>query len=112
MTEIQLSEEFAKEFSTLQKRAENGDGEAEYLLKLVEKAITKLVENYMTGQKIQKTLWPKEYIQKYGVNNLWRLRLDDYWRLIYTVLGDRVQIFAVILEVMDHKNYDRKFGYR
>lgn len=37
MTEIQLSEDFAKDFATLQKRADKGDGEAEYLLKIIDR---------------------------------------------------------------------------
>ena len=56
MTEIQLSHEFSNESMKLQKRAEKGQGEAEYLLKLIEKGITKLVKNYEAGQKIQRKL--------------------------------------------------------
>ena len=112
MTEIQLSQEFSEEFAQLQKRAERGEGEAEYLLKAIEKGIAKLVDNYQAGQKIQKRLWPRYYVQRYGVNNLWRLRLSDYWRMIYTVIGKRVRIIAVILEVLDHKEYSKRFGYR
>jgi len=112
MTEINLSQEFAKEFSELQRRREKGDGEADYLLRLIEKGIARLVENYECGQKIQKNMWPKYYVGKYGINNLWRLRLDDYWRMIYTIIGEQVRIVAVILEVLNHKEYDKRFGYK
>lgn len=111
MTEIRLSREFAKEFAELQRRAEKGEGDAEYLMKIIEKGIAKLIENHEAGQKIQKKLWPRYYTEKYGINNLWRLRLDSYWRMIYTLIGDRVRIVSVVLEVLDHKEYDRKFGY-
>ena len=112
MTEILLSQEFSKEFAGLQRRAESGHGEAEYLLKLVERGIAKLAENHEAGQKIQKSLWPKYYSQKYGITNLWRLRMDDSWRMIYTVMGEQVRIVAIILEVLDHKEYDGRFGYK
>jgi mRNA-degrading endonuclease RelE of RelBE toxin-antitoxin system len=112
MTEIQLSKEFAKEFAALQKRSEKGDGDAEKLLKLIEKGIAKLVESHEAGQKIQKKLWPRYYEQKYGIANLWRLRLDSCWRMIYTIVGENVRIVTVILEVMEHKDYDRRFGYK
>lgn len=112
MTEIQLSHEFSKELTKLQKRAEKGQGEAKYLLKLIEKGIAKLGENREAGQKIQRKLWPKTYVQEYGINNLWRLRLDDYWRMMYTLIGEQVRIVAVILEVLDHKEYDKRFGYK
>lgn len=111
ITEILLSHEFSKEFSDLEKRAEKHESEAEHLLKITEKGIARLIEDHMAGQKIQKKLWPKYYIQKYGINNLWRLRLDDYWRLIYTLIGGKVRIEAVILEVLDHKEYNKRFGY-
>ena len=112
ITEILLSPAFSKEFSDLEKRAEKHEAEAEHLLKITEKGISKLIEDYRDGQKIQKKLWPKYYIQKYGINNLWRLRLDDYWRLIYTLIGGKVRIEAVILEVLDHKEYNKRFGYK
>ena len=56
MTEIQLSHEFSNESMKLQKHAEKGQGEAEYLLKLIEKGITKLVENHEADQKIRRKL--------------------------------------------------------
>lgn len=37
--------------------------------------------------------------------------LDRYWRLIYTLQGDTVRLFCIVLEVLEHKKYDRKFGY-
>ncbi|MBW1731420.1 MAG: type II toxin-antitoxin system RelE/ParE family toxin [Deltaproteobacteria bacterium] len=111
MNEIQLSREFAEEFARLQRRAEKGQGDAEYLLRLIEKGIARLIKDQTAGQKIQRRLWPRYYVRKYGINNLWRLRLDDFWRMIYTILGDQVRIVAVILEVLDHREYDKRFGY-
>lgn len=112
MTEIQMSGEFAGEFAELQKRADGGSGEAEYLLKIIDRGVAKLVGDCTAGQKIQKKLFPAYYKKKYDITNLWRLRLDDSWRMIYTVVGDRVRIVAVILEVLDHKKYERRFGYK
>ncbi len=96
----------------MQKRADKGNGEAEYLLKIIDRGIAKLVEDHTQGQKIQKKLFPAYYKKKYDVTNLWRLRLDDNWRMIYTLVGDRVRIVSVILEVLDHKKYNRRFGYK
>jgi len=112
MTEIQMSEEFAKEFANIQQRTEKGEGDAEYLLKLIDKGMAKLIENYEAGQKIQKRLFPEYYKDRYGINNLWRLKLDDNWRMIYTLIGERIRIIAVVLELLDHKKYDKRFGYK
>ena len=49
---------------------------------------------------------------KYGVTHLWKLNLDRYWRMIYTIVGDEVRLVSIIIEVLNHKKYDRKFGYR
>jgi len=31
--------------------------------------------------------------------------------MIYTIIGEQIRIIAVILEVMDHKEYNKRFGY-
>ncbi len=32
--------------------------------------------------------------------------------MIYTIIGENVRIVTVILEVIDHKDYDKRFGYK
>ena len=112
MHEVSLSSEFNKEFIELRAKAEKGNGEARYLLEIVEKGLAKLMASPEVGKHVPKRLIPKEYIVRYGVTNLWKLNLDSYWRLIYTLEGDRVKLYAIVLEVLDHRRYDRKFGYR
>lgn len=111
MAEIRLSQEFSREFEKLKTKAKDGEGDAEYLLKIINRGIYKIAEDYKNGQKIQKSLWPDFYVKRYGINNMWRLRLDNFWRMIYTVMGEQIRIVAVLLDVLDHKNYERKFGY-
>ena len=56
---------------------------------------------------------PKRQIPKsYNVQNLWRVELTGYWRMLYTIKGDEVQIIGFILDILDHDSYDKKFGYR
>ncbi len=61
--------------------------------------------------KIPKKLWPKIYVQKYAITNLWKYDLPSGWRLIYTIKTDEVMILSVILEWFDHKEYARRFDY-
>jgi len=63
------------------------------------------------GIKIPKKLWPKIYIEKYNVTNLWRYNLPAAWRLIYTIKENDVMILSVILEWFDHKDYEKRFKY-
>ncbi len=56
---------------------------------------------------------PKKQIPKsYNVQNLWRVELTGYWRMLYTIKGDQIEIICFILNILNHKQYDKKFGYR
>ena len=70
------AEDFDKQFEELERRARRGDGESTNLVKIIEKGIGKLKYNYKYGDHISKRKIPKEYIEKYGVENLWKLDLS------------------------------------
>lgn len=112
MYEIKYSKDFNKEFVKIQNKAETGNSDEKYLLELINKATADLAKNKEAGVKVPRKLWPKEYIQKYGITNLWKYNLDSYWRLTYTITGTEIQFFLIYLEVMDHHNYNKRFGYR
>ena len=109
--EILLSKEFNDDFEKIRSRAEKGNNEAKYLLKLIEKGIEKLRVDKEAGKRIKKGLIPSYYNSKYEVTNLWNLNLDSFWRMIYTIMGTDVKLMIIVLEVLDHKSYDRRFGY-
>jgi len=106
------TEEFDSELQKLKGKANSGDGASVELVKLIEKGIEKLKYDYKYGEHINKKKIPKEYKKKYGVENLWKLNLNSFWRMIYTIRGTEIEVISIILEVMDHKDYDRKFGYK
>ena len=82
------------------------------LKKSIRRAIKKLNENIFAGENISKQLIPKEYIQKYKINNLWWYSLANGWRLVYSIVNPNdIEILAVIIEFFDHKNYERRFHY-
>lgn len=82
------------------------------LYKQIQKAFENLEENPFCGIQIPKKLIPKEYINKFGpLSNLWKYNLPDAWRLIYTIKNDKIDILSVILEWLDHKEYERRFNY-
>ncbi len=88
-----------------------GKYEQKQLLSNLDRAIADLKINPFYGTRIPSKLWPKDYIRKYNINNLWKYDLPNAWRLIYTVVGNKVEIISVILEWFSHKNYERKFQY-
>ena len=83
----------------------------EKLHHFIKRAIADLKKEPTTGTKIPKKLWPKDYIKKYGVTNLWKYDLPDAWRLLYTIHTDKVLIVSIILDWFSHKDYERKFNY-
>ncbi len=75
-------------------------------------AFKDLEKNAFLGTQVRKSLIPKEYMRKFGkLDNLWKYNLPDGWRLMYTVKKDNVVILSIILEWLDHKNYERRFKY-
>jgi len=63
------------------------------------------------GEPVAKRLIPEEYKIKYGVTNLFWVELPNFWRMIYTLTNNEVEIIAFILDIFGHKRYGRKFGY-
>ena len=96
----------------LEKQFENLDKKEVELKKHLFRAIEDLKGNPFSGKKLARHLWPKEYIQKYGIDNLWKYDLPKSWRLIYTIINEgEVELVSVILEWFNHKDYERRFRY-
>lgn len=92
-------------------KLEKGDDSEKGLFKLINQAMDNLEENTFCGIQIPKKLIPKEYVQKYGITNLWKYDLPKGWRLIYSIRGEEIVIITLILEWLDHKEYERRFRY-
>lgn len=88
-----------------------GKFEDKELYKFISRAKDNLLNNPLCGIRVKESLIPREYIQRYGINALWKYDLPNAWRLLYTVIGNEVKIVSVILEWMTHKEYERKFNY-
>ena len=82
------------------------------LLKAIEREIEYLKNNPHRGIQIPKDRIPQIYIAKYGVTNLWKINLPGYFRTVYTIVGNEFEIISILLEFMDHKEYNKIFGYR
>lgn len=85
--------------------------EENQLYNFINRAIDDLKVNPFCGIKIKKRLWPKEYVNKYGITNLWKYDLPNSWRLIYTIEASEITIISILLEWFNHKDYERRFHY-
>ena len=68
--------------------------------------------NPFYGDPVAKKLIPEEYRAEYSAVNLFRVELSGFWRMLYTLKGDQIEIVAFVLDIVDHPTYDKKFGYR
>ena len=99
-----VSDELEKDFNELK--------DDDPIKKGMIRAIKDLKENSFCGIQIPKRLFPKEYIKKYGINNLWKYDLPNGWRLLYTVTPENeVELISSILDWFNHKDYEKKMRY-
>tara|TARA_Y100000310_G_scaffold344017_1_gene454563 strand:+ start:2218 stop:2598 length:381 start_codon:yes stop_codon:yes gene_type:complete len=82
------------------------------LLRSVKQKVDLLKDNPQYGIHIPKNRIPKEYRTNFDANNLWKVNLSGAWRMIYTVRGSKIEVIALILDILDHRNYEKKFGYK
>ena len=78
------------------------------LHKLIKATIDVLKINPLLGIKVPKKLIPKAY----QTDNLRKINLTSSWRLMYMTANEDITIFAILLEWLPHKKYERKFKYR
>lgn len=89
----------------------NSKTEASILRAVHQKAeLIKVNPHY--GNPIAKNLIPVEYLKKYGITNLFRVELPNFWRMLYALTNnEQIEIVAFVLDIIDHKKYNKKFGY-
>ncbi len=90
------------------------------LFKSIDSKIALLKANYDYGKQIPRKLIPRKYQLEYEVTNLWKVDLAGYWRMIYTLKQPQreqteieiITIWLDVLDIIDHKKYDKIFGYK
>lgn len=84
------------------------------ILNAVHKKIDLIKANMHYGDPIGKGKIPDVYKKKYGITNLFRVELPLYWRMLYSLTEgeSEIEIVSFVLDVIDHKEYNKKFGYK
>ena len=114
MKEVQvvLSPEAEEVYKHLNEEAEKSK-QSRMILKAIENKKNLIKANVHYGDPIAKNLIPEEYKKKYGTTNLFRVELPAYWKMLYTLTNnDKIEIVAFVLDILDHPDYNKKFGYR
>ena len=110
---IILSKE-AKEVFEYLNRESNTSKVERSILNAVKQKSDLIKENPHYGNPIKKSLIPKEYVDKYEVTNLFRVELPNFWRMLYTLTEGEttIEIISFVIDIIDHKEYNKKFGYK
>ncbi len=110
---IKFSPEAEEVYKHLNKEAADSKLER-MILNAINQKVDLIKQNPHYGDGISKKLMPKEYIIKYGITNLFRVELPNFWRMLYTLTNDeqQIEIIAFILDIIDHDTYNKKFGYK
>ncbi|MFH1586670.1 MAG: hypothetical protein ABID38_02340 [Candidatus Diapherotrites archaeon] len=103
----QALEEYDRLKETVKKEHEKGTEKSENitLLRSINQKIDWLKENPLRGEVVSKKDIPKEL----AVDNLFKLRLAKFWRMLYTIRRNEIEIFCFILVIESHEDYDKRF---
>ena len=110
---VVLSEEAEEVYRYLNEHASESKIERS-VFNSVKKKVELIKANPHYGDPVSKKLIPKEYKEKYGITNLFRVELSNYWRMLYTLTDGEsvIEIIAFVLDMIDHNGYNKKFGYK
>lgn len=71
-----------------------------------------LLQNCLHGEVVKKARLPASLIREYSLENLFVEDLPSFWRLLYTVVHEGEDRIVVVVEIVDHRVYDRWFPGR
>jgi len=96
----------------LQKERGVKNSEEIALLNGIQRAFDLMEDNPFYGRNVKKKQMPQYYLRKYNATNLFIVNLPQFWRMIYTLESDKIEIIAFVLDIFTHKEYDKRFGYK
>ena len=87
------------------------DKESKTILSSFNRIKNILKENPQYGDPIKKELIPAS-LKKIGITNLYRVELSNYWRMLYSITGNKIEVLVFVLNIIDHKEYNKLLGYK
>ena len=82
------------------------------LLDAIKKKEIILKNDQHHGNPIKKRIFPKKYKELYQITNLFRVELPIFWRILYTIITNENKTTIFVLDIVNHKEYDKLFNYR
>lgn len=98
------SDDFMAIFSSLDEKGQ--------IHKDIKKTIEELKKDKIIGTHLQRNKVPKYYINKHDCNAYYKVVLPENWRLIYGILSIDKEKRVLLMEVFDHVDYNKRFGFK
>jgi hypothetical protein len=111
MVAINISPEAEEMIAFLESKA-NESKQERMILKSVRKKLDIIRNKPYYGDQVKKDQIPSYYVDKYKVTNLFRVELPQFWRMLYSVGKSEIEVIALVIDICDHKLYDKRFGYK
>lgn len=70
-----------------------------------------LLENMLRGERVPKDRIPKFYLFKYGARNLYHYTHPEDYRSSYTILNDGTGAYPLVIDLLNHHDYNKLFNY-
>lgn len=68
-----------------------------------------LLADCLHGEVVRKSAIPRALRERHGLENLYVEDLPAFWRLLYTVVRRAGERVVVVVEIVDHRAYDKWF---
>ncbi len=107
--DIVLSSSAAKSLEDLQT---GSDPSSASIVRRIRALKPTLLADCLHGEVVKRDRIPKALKDRHGLENLFVEDLPSFWRLLYTIVRDRGERYIVVVEIADHKAYDRWFRGR
>ncbi len=82
------------------------------ILRSIKRVKELLKANPFAGDNIEKKKIPKKWVRDLDITNLWRIELSNYWRMLYTIRSNEVEVINFVLHIVDHDEYNKILGYK
>lgn len=81
------------------------------MYKKINDVIDALKNDRVLGIRIKQKQIPRYYIRKHDVNAVYKVDLPNHFRLIYGILVIHGERKSLLMELFDHGEYNKRFGY-
>ncbi len=94
-----------KKLVTEEEMKEIKSSENQTLWRSINEKIKWLKDNPLQGEVVKKKDIPKEL----DVDNLFKIRLAQYWRMLFTIRRQEIEVVCFVLVIESHPDYDKRF---